>query len=117
MHRAVRAKLFFLPPRSPDPNSIELGVAKLKHLMRNAQPHSTVSTWRKVGDLVLASDECANYLVNSGCDSAYTHHALGGVCTRRPLGNRLSEEIHRTPWYRKSAITSRKARKSSRTSR
>ena len=66
--RAAGAKLFFLPPYSPDLNPIEQVFAKLKHLVRNAQPRSIEATWRKVGDLIpiFAPDECNNYLVNSG---------------------------------------------------
>ena len=66
--RAAGAKLFFLPPYSPDLNPIEQVFAKLKHFVRNAQPRSIEATWRKVGELVgiFAPDECANYLVNSG---------------------------------------------------
>src|SRR5690349_16143063 len=66
--RAAGAKLFFLPPYSPDLNPIEQVFAKLKHLVRNAQPRSVEATWRKLGDLVavFAPHECANYLVNSG---------------------------------------------------
>lgn len=46
--RATGAHLLFLPPYSPDLNPIEQVFAKLKHLMRAAQPRD-VETWRKVG--------------------------------------------------------------------
>ena len=66
--RAAGAKLFFLPPYSPDLNPIEQVFAKLKHLMRAAAPRDVEATWRKVGELLdlFSSQECANYLKNSG---------------------------------------------------
>jgi transposase len=66
--RAAGAKLFFLPAYSPDLNPIEQVFAKLKHLVRNAQPRTIAATWRKIGRLVsiFSPAECANYLVNSG---------------------------------------------------
>ncbi len=66
--RAAGAKLFFLPPYSPDLNPIEQVFAKLKHHVRLAQPRSITDTWRKIGDLIdiFSPSECANYLVNSG---------------------------------------------------
>jgi transposase len=66
--RAAGAKLFFLPAYSPDLNPIEQVFAKLKHLVRNAQPRSIEHTWRRIGSLVpiFSPQECANYLVNSG---------------------------------------------------
>ena len=71
----VRAKgahlQFFLPPYSPDLNPIEQVFAKLKHLVRKAQPRDVDATWRKVGQLLdlFRPAECANYLVNSGYGS------------------------------------------------
>ena len=69
--RARGAHLFFLPPYSPDLNPIEQVFAKLKHLMRKAQPRNVETTWRKVGELLhlFSPQECANYLVNSGYGS------------------------------------------------
>lgn len=71
---AVRAKgahMIFLPPYSPDLNPIEQVFAKLKHLMRNAQPRTIEATWRKAGEIInlFSPAECANYLVNSGYGS------------------------------------------------
>ena len=70
--RARGAHLIFLPPYSPDLNPIEQVFAKLKHLMRKAQPRSIEATWRKVGDLLdlFTPAECANYLANAGYGSA-----------------------------------------------
>lgn len=66
--RAAGAHLLFLPPYSPDLNPIEQLFAKLKHLVRKAQPRSVETTWRKVGELLdlFSPTECANFLRNSG---------------------------------------------------
>ena len=66
--RAKGAALMFLPPYSPDLNPIEQVFAKLKHLMRAAEPRDVEATWRKVGQLLdlFSAQECANYLKNSG---------------------------------------------------
>jgi transposase len=66
--RARGAHLIFLPPYSPDLNPIEQVFAKLKYLLRAAQPRELEATWRKVGELLdlFSPDECANYLRNSG---------------------------------------------------
>ena len=69
--RARGAHLIFLPPYSPDLNPIEQVFAKLKHLMRHAQPRTVEDTWRKAGQLLdlFSPAECANYLVNAGYGS------------------------------------------------
>ena len=66
--RAAGAKLFFLPPYSPDLNPIEQMFAKLKALLRKAAERTVEATWRRRGALLNAfsPQECANYLVNSG---------------------------------------------------
>ncbi len=66
--RAAGAKLFFLPPYSPDLNPIEQVFAKLKHLLRKAQERTVEATWRRIGTLFpcFTPQECANYLANSG---------------------------------------------------
>jgi transposase len=69
--RAVRqagAHMLFLPPYSPDLNPIEQLFARLKHLMRMAEPRTVEATWRKVGQILdlFSPAECANYLKNSG---------------------------------------------------
>src|SRR5690242_3750664 len=70
--RAAGAKLFFLPPYSPDLNPIEQVFAKLKTLLRKAQRRTVDATWRKIGDLLteFTPAECANYFRNSGYASA-----------------------------------------------
>jgi transposase len=66
--RAVGAKLFFLPRYSPDLNPIEQVFAKLKTLLRKADPRTTEATWRQIGSLLdhFSAEECANYLANAG---------------------------------------------------
>lgn len=66
--RKVGAKLFFLPPYSPDLNPIEQVFAKLKHLLRKAAERSKEATWMRIGNLLenFSAEECANYLTNSG---------------------------------------------------
>ena len=66
--RATGAHLLFLPPYSPDLNPIEQVFAKLKHLIRAAEPRDVEATWRTVGELLdlFSNQECANYLKNSG---------------------------------------------------
>jgi transposase len=66
--RSRGAHLLFLPPYSPDLNPIEQVFAKLKHLLRAAEPRDVEATWRKVGQLLdlFSNQECANYFRNSG---------------------------------------------------
>ena len=66
--RAAGARLWFLPPYSPDLNPIEQAFAKIKHWMRKAQKRSVEDTWRLVGRLAeaITPEECANYLANAG---------------------------------------------------
>ena len=66
--RAVGAKLFFLPPYSPDLNPIEQVFAKLKTLLRKAAERTVEATWRRIGTLLqhFTPQECANYFRNAG---------------------------------------------------
>ncbi len=70
--RAAGAKLFFLPPYSPDLNPIEQMFAKLKTLLRKAAERTVAATWQRIGKLLdeFTPQECANYLRNSGYASA-----------------------------------------------
>src|SRR3990170_7244386 len=75
VRRAIRdagAKLFFLPPYSPDLNPIEQVFAKLKTLLRKAAERTVEATWQRIGQLLslFTSSECANYLRNAGYASA-----------------------------------------------
>jgi len=66
--RAAGAKLFFLPPYSPDLNPIEQVFAKLKTLLRKAAERTVEATWKRIGALLgcFTQQECANYFANAG---------------------------------------------------
>ena len=68
MIRAAGARLWYLPPYSPDLNPIEQAFAKIKHWMRSAQKRSLEETWRHVGFLASSIEphECSNYFANAG---------------------------------------------------
>jgi transposase len=72
--RGVGARLFFLPPYSPDLNPIEMMFAKLKVLLRRADERSVEATWRRVGELLdcFSPDEYFAYLRHAGYASAKT---------------------------------------------
>lgn len=74
MIRAAGARLWFLPPYSPDLNPIEQAFAKIKHWMRMAQKRTIEDTWRHLATLVETIDpaECQNYLANAGYASVKT---------------------------------------------
>ena len=63
--RKAGAKLFFLPPYSPDLNPIEQVFAKLKTLLRKAAERTVDATWKRIGSLLdqFSAQECANYLI------------------------------------------------------
>jgi transposase len=66
--RTAGAKLFFLPPYSPDLNPIEQVFSKLKTLLRKAEERTVEETWQRIGILLNAftPNECSNYLANAG---------------------------------------------------
>ena len=66
--RRAGAHLLFLPPYSPDLNSIEQVFAKIKHLLRDAAERTAEATWRRIGSLLdrFSPSECANYFRNAG---------------------------------------------------
>lgn len=70
--RAAGAKLFFLPPYSPDLNPIEQVFAKLKTMLRKAAERTLEATWKRIGVLLdrFPPHECANYFANAGYASA-----------------------------------------------
>jgi transposase len=72
--KTAGARLWFLPPYSPDLNPIEQTFAKIKHWMRTAQKRTVEDTWRHLGTLVstIQSDECSNYFENAGYASVKT---------------------------------------------
>ncbi|WP_024511057.1 transposase, partial [Bradyrhizobium sp. ARR65] len=66
--RAAGARLWYLPPYSPDLNPIEQTFAKIKHWMRAAQNRAVDDICRHIGELVktIQPRECANYFANAG---------------------------------------------------
>lgn len=70
--RSIGAKLFFLPPYSPDLNPIEQVFSKLKHFLRRAKERTVENTWKRIGKLLnlFQPEECNNYFVNAGYASA-----------------------------------------------
>jgi transposase len=74
MIRKTGARLFFLPPYSPDLNPIEQVFAKLKGLLRKAAERTVEAAWKRIGILLkeFSADECFNYLANAGYASIKT---------------------------------------------
>ena len=74
MIKAAGARLWYLPPYSPDLNPIEQAFAKIKHWMRQAQKRTVEETWRHIGQLVetIEAAECKNYFENAGYASVKT---------------------------------------------
>jgi transposase len=62
------ASLLFLPPYSPDLNPIEHVFAKLKTLIRRAEPRTRERLWTSIGSSLdrFEPAECRNYLASSG---------------------------------------------------
>jgi transposase len=68
---AVGAVLVYLPPYSPDLNSIEQLFAKLKAPLRKAAKRTIEGLWSTIGRLLddLSAEECAHYLAHDGYGS------------------------------------------------
>lgn len=71
MREAIEARgasLTFLPAYSPDLNPIEQVFAKLKALLRKAEPRNRQSLWNSIGQSLkrFGAAECRNYLRHSG---------------------------------------------------
>jgi transposase len=62
------ASLLFLPSYSPDLNPIEQVFAKLKTLLRRAEPRTRKRLWDTIGTTLgrYTPAECRNYLANCG---------------------------------------------------
>jgi transposase len=77
--RAAGAKLFFLPPYSPDLNPIEKAFSKLKARLRAAAKRTVREVEDYLGELstTFAPEECRNYFRSCG----YPH----ATPTREPL--------------------------------
>ena len=71
---AAGARLWFLPPYSPDLNPIEQAFSKIKHWMRIAAKRTAEETWRYLGKLLdtITPEECTNYFKNAGYASVKT---------------------------------------------
>jgi transposase len=66
--RAAGAKLFFLPPYSPDLNPIALAFSKLKTLLRKANARTIEQVEKCIARLLSQIDpaECLNYFQQAG---------------------------------------------------
>lgn len=66
--RKAGARVWFLPPYSPDLNPIEQVFSKLKHLLRKAQERTTERAWDRLSQILttFSPEECARYVANSG---------------------------------------------------
>lgn len=66
--RSVGAKLFYLPPYSPDLNPIEQVFAKLKALLRKVNARTVEAVIQAIGQILdeFTAEECARYLSNAG---------------------------------------------------
>ena len=69
--RDAGAKLWFLPPYSPDLNPIEQAFAKIKHWMRDARKRTPEDASKHLGELIgtIQPNECLNYIRNVGYGS------------------------------------------------
>jgi transposase len=65
---ATGATLLYLPPYSPDLNSIEKFFSKLKALLRKAAQRDIDALWKEIGELLntVSPSECTNYFASSG---------------------------------------------------
>ena len=71
IRRAIRsagAKLFYLPPYSPDLNPIEQAFSKLKTLLRKENARSLEAVEHAIGRLLnkLTATECRNFFTEAG---------------------------------------------------
>ena len=68
------ARLWFLPPYSPDLNPIEQTFSKIKHWMRMAQNRTIDTVQDELGKLIktITTTECANYIRAVGYGSIKT---------------------------------------------
>jgi len=68
MIEATGAKLWLLPPYSPDLNPIEQCFAKLKAHLRKAGERSIPALWDRIGTILqsFTPEECENYFTHAG---------------------------------------------------
>jgi transposase len=62
------ARVFYLPPYSPDFNPIEQLFAKLKSFLRKAKARTVEGLWKAIASFLktVSKGECKAYLANSG---------------------------------------------------
>ena len=65
---AAGAKLFYLPPYSPDFNPIEMAFSKIKALLRKAAERTVDGLWNKIGEILsdITPQDCANFFAAAG---------------------------------------------------
>lgn len=65
---AAGARLWFLPPYSPDLNPIEQTFAKVKHWLRHTQARTSDDLLTQTADVIdrFSPAECTNYIANVG---------------------------------------------------
>ncbi len=68
MLKTVGARLWYLPPYSPDLNPIEKAFSKIKHWMRLAQKRTLEGLSHYIGGLLktIRQAECSNYIHSAG---------------------------------------------------
>jgi transposase len=68
MIETANAKLLYLPPYSPDLNSIELAFSKFKALLRKAAARTLQTLWKTMAHIVdtFSAHECQNYFKAAG---------------------------------------------------
>lgn len=88
MIEAAGASLLFLPPYSPDFNSIENAFSRLKAHLRKAAERTVDGLWNTIGHLIdlFTSAECRNYFIAAGYDPTGSDSALVVVRTGQPMG-------------------------------
>ncbi len=71
MIKKAGARLWFLPPYSPDLNPIEQAFSQIKHWMRMAQKRTADEAWKYLGKLIdiITPKQCRNYIKNAGYGS------------------------------------------------
>ena len=67
-NRIVVARLCYLPPYSPDFNTVENAFSKLNSLLRSASQRTVESLWDTIGLLMdqFPADECLRYIRHAG---------------------------------------------------
>jgi transposase len=65
---SVGAKVFYLPPYSPDYNPIENVFSKLKTMLRKLKSRTMEDLWKNFGELcdIFTPNECYHYYKNAG---------------------------------------------------